>query len=400
MAILKFALRRNLIYPLQHILWNFVRQLLTMLINHLFKFSDSLLYSPLMFLGELFGGLIIYFYQKKYILAGKGEEKEKYFMSIQLISNKEEEDDYFIPVDGIIKRAFLMFLIAYFDEVQFLMDTAIVPKFKKLSNSIFLRLSGFSTFFTLPFYLYALRLPIYKHHKLSLFIIGICLILIIIFEYYYQEINIFFTYTQFTDNLAIIIMSQLLRAVMDSAEKYLFEFNYMNPFLVLSYEGLFGFILNLTFFTFPDYLHDIKEVYKEKSTGMFILFIFMLFVYLILCGGRNIFRVVTNKIYSPMAESLTDYFLNPLYLPYYYFSTSNNYNISCFTINFFLSLIISFFGCVYNEFIILSFCGFEKETHYQISKRSEENIITELSKFELDKFESDEDSHNSDDCSS
>ena len=282
-----------------------------------------------------------------------------------------------------------MFLIAFCDGEEFFVETAIIPRLNKLSSSIILRLGGFSALFTLLFYLYALKLPIYKHHKLSLSIIAICLILIIICEYHYQEINIFFTYKEFTEILAIIILSQLLKSVMDSIEKYLFEFDYLNPFFVLSYEGLFGFLLSFSFFTFPDYLHDIKEVYKEQSTGMFILFIFMLFVYVILCGGRNIFRVVTNKIYSPMASSLIDYFLNPIYLLYYFgalddFTSDKELNIPYFIINIFLSLIISFFGCVYSEFIILSFCGLARETHYQITKRSILNISTELAHLEND----------------
>ena len=88
--------------------------------------------------------------------------------------------------------------------------------------------------------------------------------MIIIFEYCYQEINIFFTYIEFTEILAIIILSQLLRSLFDSTEKYLFEFDYMNPFLVLFYEGLFGFILTFSYFLYSDYLHDIVKVYEEN----------------------------------------------------------------------------------------------------------------------------------------
>ena len=400
MAIIKFAIRRNLIYPLQLIIWNLVRNLLTMFIKYLFDFSDSLVYSPLMFLGELIGGGIIYIYQKKYLLAKKNEENEQYFMSIKLLSTKEDEDDYFIPVDGNIKILFLMFLIAFCDHEEFLVETTIIPKFNRLSSSIVLRLGGFSALFTLLFYLYALKLPIYKHHKLSLTIIAICLILIIICEYHYQEINFFFTYKEFTEILAIIIVSQLLKSELDSIEKYLFEFDYMNPFFVLSYEGLFGFLITFSFCAIPEYLDDVKEVYKEKSIGMFILFIFLLFVYVVLSAGRNIFRIVTNKIYSPMASSLTDYFLNPIYLLYYFgalkdFVSDEKLNVPYFIINIFLSLIISFFGCVYSEFIILSFCGLERETHYQITKRSILNVNTELLKLESDEY-----SHNSDDYTS
>ena len=134
---------------------------------------------------------------------------------------------------------------------------------------------------------------------------------------------------------------------------------------------------------------------KKIQLVCLFLFIFLLFAYIILSAGKNIFRVVTNKIYSPMAESLTNFFINPLYLPHYYFSTSHDFNVPYFTINLILSLIISFFGCVYSEFIILLFCGLEKETYYQISKRSNLNKTTELSR-----IESEDKSHNSDDISS
>ena len=76
-----------------------------------------------------------------------------------------------------------------------------------------------------------------------------------------------------------------------------------------------------------------------------------------------------------MAQSLSEYFLNPLYILYYFgalndFTHDGKMNIPYFTLNLILSIIISFFGCVYNEFIILLFCGLQKNTYDQISKRS------------------------------
>ena len=50
-----------------------------------------------------------------------------------------------------------------------------------------------------------------------------------------------------------------------------------------------------------------------------------------------------------------------------------------------LHILISFFGCVYNEFIILFFCGLERNTHDQVSKRASSKIdenLTELMKFD------------------
>ena len=165
----------------------------------------------------------------------------------------------------------------------------------------------------------------------------------------------------------------------------------MNPFVVLMYEGLFGFALTFFFFFFPHYFQDVKELFTEtkKTLGTFILFIFVLFLYIILSGLKNIFRIVTslNKIYSPMAKMLTDYFLNPLYFIYYCISLDDfkdkkigKINIPYLTLNITIAIIISFCGCLYNEFIILFCCGLERNTHLQISERADKSLLTELAK--------------------
>ena len=74
---IKFALRRNLIYPLQLIIWNFLRNLETLLISYLFNFDDSFVYTPIMFLGEFLSGLIIYNYQNRFLK--KGNKPSKFF---------------------------------------------------------------------------------------------------------------------------------------------------------------------------------------------------------------------------------------------------------------------------------------------------------------------------------
>ena len=150
------------------------------------------------------------------------------------------------------------------------------------------------------------------------------------------------------------------------------------------YEGVFGFFMTFFYFTIPDYLDDIKLVYKTYSAGKLVLFTFLLLLYIVLCGGRNIFRVITTKIYSPMTRGLTDYFINPIYY-IYDFSSGNDFikqgdkNFPYFIINLIISLIISFCGCIYNELIILFCCGLERNTHDQIARRASE-IIYDLNK--------------------
>ena len=116
---------------------------------------------------------------------------------------------------------------------------------------------------------------------------------------------------------------------------------------------------------------------------MFALFIFLLFIYVVLCGLKNAYRVVTNKLFSPMTKSLTDYFLNPFFLIQNYlegdFVTSGKQNVIYFLVNFVLAIIINLFGCVFNEIIILFFWDLERDTYNQISYRSDWNYINDVS---------------------
>ena len=74
-----------------------------------------------------------------------------------------------------------------------------------------------------------------------------------------------------------------------------------------------------------------------------------------------------------MAKILTDYIINPLYFPYYCYvlddfkDKKKILNVGYITLNCIVAFIISFFGCVYDEFIILFCCKLEHDTHHQIS---------------------------------
>jgi len=385
---IKFELRRNLIYPLQYLIWTLARDFLTMFIKFLFNFTDSYAYIPFMFLGEFFLAGLFHLYLKK-IMPKKSDNKEQYFMAIKLIKNEEDDNDYFAPLDSKVKIIILIFFASVFDAISFLLDAVITPKFKSLSASLSMRLYGFATISASFTYVYALKLPLFRHHKFSLSVIGFCLIVVIISEYFFQTMDLTMNYLKLTMAIVSIIISQILISCQDSIEKYLFEYNYMNPFVVLMYEGLFGFLLTFFFFFLPEYFQDVNKIYKNKDKN-FALFIFLLIVYMILSGLKNIFRVVTIKIYSPMAKMLTDYIINPLYFPYYCYvlddfkDKKKILNVGYITLNCIVAFIISFFGCVYDEFIILFCCKLEHDTHHQISKRSENNFLMELMKYDED----------------
>jgi hypothetical protein len=193
--------------------------------------------------------------------------------------------------------------------------------------------------------------------------------------------NIFLTPNGLGSSLLCITVSQIIVSCRDSIEKYLFEYDYMDPFVVLIYEGIFGFFISQLLLISKNYMEDFRNFFKGDDRSKEIGLIFALIFYMIISGWKNLFRVVTTKIYSPMTKTLSDYILNPIYIIYYYgarkdFLINSKFNPWYFSINIILALIISFFGCVYNEFIILFFCNLERNTHNQISRRA--SVIDEL----------------------
>ena len=382
---MKFALRNNLKYPLELVIFSFLRDLDNILIDYFFNF-DSLIYMSLMFLGEFFFGLIIYFHQKHFLNKNKGPKVNTY-KSIILIRNEEN-----LAIDSRTKIIFLVFIAGFFDFVQFMMSLY-TPQFLYISGSLISRLAGFLTVFNALFYYYVLKLPIFKHQYISLIIIGICLILVIITEFIFQEINIFLTYGQFSMVFLLNFLLQFCNSMLDSVEKYLFEYNHLNSYLCLLLEGLFGFILSFIHGLFHSPFEEIIEFKKINSTSEFTILIFLLILYLALSGLKNAFRVATTKIYSPMTTTFVEYILNPFYLIYYFcsdndFITNGNKNYAYFFINLIISLILSFFGFVFNEFIILFCCELEIDTHSQIVTRSiKEEEILNLSEINIDEEE-------------
>ena len=392
-----FAWRRNLIYPIQLFLYAFLRKIDSIIIDKVFHFSGSLLYTFLMFFAEFVTGLIIFFYQQ-FSLKKKNEETQDDTGGF-LIYNANTIKRF----DSQIKKIFLIFVSGYYDFIEFILSTYYLPKFQNSSGSLETRLAGILIIVSALFFYYILKLPILRHQFFSLLIVGICLIITIISEYLFQDINIFISYGDFTLKIFFIIVEKFFHALLESIERYVVEYNHLNYFKVLSLEGLFGLIITLIYsFSENSYIAQLSKIYSENSGGMFTLFIFLLIVYTILCGGKNAFRVVTNRVYSPMTTALTEYFLNPIYLIIGYiegdFVSGGSQNFFYFLFNFIITLIMNLCGCVFNDIIILFFCGFERETHDQISRRSTLNYLSELSDvgLSLDDDEDDDEMENVD----
>ena len=226
--------------------------------------------------------------------------------------------------------------------------------------------------------------------------IGICLVLINIIEFIYQR-----KVESFEKLLIAYILtyiSFIFTTFTDVIEKYLNEFNFLNPMLILTVEASFGILLVGIYSISKNPFQEIIKYHEELDTGNFILLIFLLFLFFVLSAGINVYKILSNVLYTPMAKTISLYVLNPFLIIYSFFYDNDflyegEPNAVYLILNVILAFIIDFFGCVYNEFFILYCFGLEYETHYEISKRS--NIQNQLIKLN-DIFDDDFDINNDD----
>ena len=239
---IKFGVRPNLRYPIQLVIWSFIRNVENEIIGKSFNIRSGLIYMPLMFLGEFLFGLILVLYKRIYINKRK-KEITKVF-GIKLIVNQDTE----IRIkDKWCKIYFLIFLSAFYDFMEFILSIESGSRFITCSYSLETRLKGILIISDALFYYYILRLQIFKHQIFSLIIISIGLILTIITEFIFQDINVALSYGEFVVYFIIIILIELFNSQLDLIEKYLFEYDYVNPFIALLYEGVFGLIFSFIY---------------------------------------------------------------------------------------------------------------------------------------------------------
>ena len=364
--LIHISIRRNLYYIINLLIHYYLRKVDLIIINTKFQFNDSLIFTFLMFFGEFFAGLSIFLYQ--HIFLKKDIKTVKHFkIPFSIYKPKMNR------TDNIFKIGLLIFFSASFDFIEFVIATFYIPRFEIVSSTAEYRFGGLIIIIGALICHFNLRIKILKHQFYSLIIIGICLAIIIILEIIYRGKGV--SFGDFCFAYMLVVGYLIFVPFTDVIEKYLIEFNFINPFLILMIESIFGFIFISIYSAGENLFKNFNEIYSNYSTGEFVLFIFLLFLYFVFSAGTNAYKILTNGLYSPMAKTLAVYILNPLIFLYYFiigndFLSDGERDWFYFIANIIISLIISFLGCVFNEFIILSCCGLEYETHSFVSKRA------------------------------
>ena len=280
---IKVSLRPNLIYPFYLIIWTVLRKIVSILMSKIFKFKGSVIYTHLMFLGEMIGGFIFYKYQ-----TGIGNKKRQTKIAKQSKYIERFLNPKIKRADGIPKIAFLIVITSFFDFLEFILSTYYISKIKKKSETLQIRLGGILILISSLICWVSLKFSIFRHQIVSLSIIGLSLLILIISEFLFQEYDIIITAKHLFYAILFSILGHLSIAFNNTIEKYLIDFNFLHPFLVLTVQGIIGFCFTFICIIFEDPIPEIKNIYNNNSPGMFTLFIFLLLFYTIFGALKNI----------------------------------------------------------------------------------------------------------------
>ena len=361
---IKFAVRNNLYYPLMLILFTFLRNIIDILLKAIFNLKSPYFTSILIFFSEfLFGSMTIWYNNS----SSKNNSKIIKSMGIKLIQRNTKIS----RSDTNLIIYILIFFASYFDFISLTYMRFYIPFRNKVENdflnkdvrSLQICISALLCYFTI-------KTNIARHQIVSLIIISFCSITLFSTEIIKKENEI----TEKLINLGFTLISCTSRALFDTTEKYLLDYNFIDPFLLLLLEGIicFGLMFSCIFIdnNFKIEFEELMNI-SEKIYLLIGLFI----IYAIFSGMKNIYRIITNKFYSPMTRALAESILDPLFTIYYFFFEIRDEKFTSefwiyFVINFICSIIMALCSSIYNEFIILYYCGLEYETFFEIRKRS------------------------------
>ena len=319
-----------------------------------------------MVFGEFCGGLSIYIYQKQFLVENKTTNNR---FKIELITTKSTMN----PIDGQLKINILAFFASFFDFIEYLIVSYFIPRLASLSPTADQRLCNITTITSSLVCTYALRMKVGRHQVFSLIGLGLCSGIILITDiFFYAKVNdlgnVIYAYL-------LVICHFVFLTFTDVIERYLAEYDFINPHKLLAVEGFYSLIICSFYSISQKPFSEMGNHMKNLSTGENILLIFLLFLFFAFSAGVNVYKILCNVLYSPMAKSLPAFTFNPIFIIYYFlyendFQTNGNKNYHFFALNLILSVFIDFFAFIYNECFILFCCGLANGTHYGISQRS------------------------------
>ena len=124
-------------------------------------------------------------------------------------------------------------MTAFFDFFEFILSTYYIDKIHKISGSLQVRLGGVLIISSSLLYRFLLNIQMFRHQKFAFTLLALCLILLIISEYFFQEFDGIITSKDLSLAILFSVISYISLTFDDVIEKYLIEFDFLNPFIIL-----------------------------------------------------------------------------------------------------------------------------------------------------------------------
>lgn len=367
---IKFGWRDSLLYPSLFILFIFIRRIVKLILGILYPdIKLSYLMITFVFVFELIVASLLLWNQNR---KNKSVVKPK-FLGISLIKQESLLD----RPDSNFKIIVLIIFSSYFSITGALSrrnvssgNNNIYDEFHAKFRSIEIILSSIICYFTF-------KNKIYKHHRFTLIIIFICLIIVVAFGVLLESNkSIFFL------NFFYTISSSFCRVFLDIVEKYLYDFDFLDIYKVMIFESIVDLIISFNYFWLEVPRREITTILTINDGLKLFYIIGFLMLYTFFSGIKNVYRRFTVKKFTPMTRALAESILDPIFIIIGYLTTTKKgqFDTIYFIITLICSLIMVFNSCVYNELFVLYCCDLEKNTHLAIEKQNNNESSLELSK--------------------
>lgn len=367
---IKFGWRDSLLYPSLFILFIFIRRIVKLILEILYPdIKLSYLMITFVFVFELIVASLLLWNQNR---KNKSVVKPK-FLGISLIKQESLLD----RPDSNFKIIVLIIFSSYFSITGALSrrnvssgNNNIYDEFHAKFRSIEIILSSIICYFTF-------KNKIYKHHRFTLIIIFICLIIVVAFGVLLESNK-----STFFLNFFYTISSSFCRVFLDIVEKYLYDFDFLDIYKVMIFESIVDLIISFNYFWLEVPRREITTILTINDGLKLFYIIGFLMLYTFFSGIKNVYRRFTVKKFTPMTRALAESILDPIFIIIGYLTTTKKgqFDTIYFIITLICSLIMVFNSCVYNELFVLYCCDLEKNTHLAIEKQNNNESSLELSK--------------------
>jgi hypothetical protein len=215
----------------------------------------------------------------------------------------------------------------------------------------------------------------YRHHICSLIFIGFCLTGIFILQLI-EEWN---DKESYLIKFGEVVGTSVYRAFLDTIEKYLLEYNYIDIFKLIRFQSFINLFFIGSFYICYKPRKEVKDLVNEEM-GTSLLVFALLLCYAILSGFKNIYRRFTVKEYSPMSRALAESILDPIFIIIGLIEDIKHEKTNFSTLEKILyyglaalfSVIIFICSCIYNEVFILYCRRLQSDTYLEIANRADE----------------------------